>query len=139
MDGYTDRALTTQRQPPSNSSHDTDRAVAGLVARLLLHFWTPQELSEGARKAMAEDWVSDLREFGPDAVAEACGCWRRSQTRRPTIADIRKLAIEEHDIHARRLALAAPPERWPAWLADIWGPEPVGPMLREAAIKARSQ
>jgi hypothetical protein len=105
MDGYNDRALTTQKPQPSNSSHDTDRAIAGLIARLLLHFWTPQELSEGARTAMASDWLMDVREFGSDVVAEACGRWRRSETRRPTIADIRRLCIEEQGESHMAIAL----------------------------------
>lgn len=41
------------------------------------------------------DWLADLRGFSPDTVANACGEWRRSQTRKPTVADIRKLCIEE--------------------------------------------
>ncbi len=48
---------------------------------------------------MAADWLSDLREFGPDTVSRACGEWRRTQTRRPTIADIRKLCIEDRELH----------------------------------------
>lgn len=92
----------------SISSAD-DRAVAGLIARLLLHFWTPQDLSDGARKAMAEDWLTDLREFGPDLVAEACSRWRRSETKRPAIADIRRLCIDEQRERApSRLALPNP-------------------------------
>ena len=91
MDG--DRALTTARLQHSTSSAD-DRQVAGLIARLLLHYWAG-DMSDGARKAMAEDWLDDLREFGPEIVVEACSRWRRSQTRRPTIADIRALCIEE--------------------------------------------
>ena len=66
-----------------------------MIARLLLHFWTPQDLSDGARKAMAEDWLNDLREFGPEIVSIACGEWRRAQTKRPAIADIRRLCIEQ--------------------------------------------
>jgi hypothetical protein len=62
---------------------------------LLLHFWTPQELGDDARAAMAEDWVTDLAAFNPEIVSKACGEWRKAQTRRPTIADIRKLCIEE--------------------------------------------
>lgn len=79
---------------PSTASPD-DRQVAGLIARLLLHFWAPQDLSEGARKAMAADWLDDLREFGPIIVSEACARWRRSESKRPAIADIRRLCIEE--------------------------------------------
>jgi hypothetical protein len=101
MQNMDDNLPMMTRRTPSNSSPDIepDRMVAGLIARLLLHFWTPQELSDGARKAMAADWLSDLREFGPDTVSRACGEWRRMQTRRPTIADIRKLCIEDRELH----------------------------------------
>lgn len=101
---------TTLRPQPSTSSPDgTDRAVAGLIARLLLHYWTPQQLSDGARAAMAADWLDDLREFGPDLVAEACASWRRTQSRRPTPADIRSLAIQaQRELAARSEMLALP-------------------------------
>jgi hypothetical protein len=56
---------------------------------------------------MAEDWMTDLREFGAEIVSKACGEWRRSQTRRPTIAEIRKLCIEEQSL-AEHLALPRP-------------------------------
>lgn len=100
----------TPNSPLSSSSAD-DREIAALIARLLLHFWTPQDLSEGARKAMAQDWLTDLREFGPTIVAAACTNWRRSESRRPTIADIRRLCIGEQ--FARRPpkpVLPPPPE-----------------------------
>lgn len=84
-----------------------DRQIASLIARLLLHFWSPQDLPEGARKAMAEDWLADLREFGPDIVAEACSRWRRSETRRPAIANIRQFCIEEQR-ERRPASLALP-------------------------------
>lgn len=102
-------ALTTQRSQPSTTSPD-DRAVAGLIARLLLHFWAG-DVSDGARRAMAEDWLEDLREFGPEIVSIACGEWRRQPGgRRPTPGDIRTICIREQ--HERRpidrAALPAP-------------------------------
>lgn len=57
------------------------------------HYWaadTPIEI----RRELAHDWLDDLREFGPAIVSEACLRWRRTESRRPTPADIRKLAIE---------------------------------------------
>lgn len=86
--------VTRPKQPHSSVSREDERAVAGLIARLLLHYWTPQDLPDGARASMAQDWLDDLREFGPESVAEACGEWRRTQNRRPTPSDIRRLAIE---------------------------------------------
>ncbi len=89
MDGKTPMTPRPQR-----STSSQDREVGALIARLLLHFWTPQELSQEARALMAQDWVMDLKEFGPEAVAIACGEWRRNNSKRPAIADIRALAIE---------------------------------------------
>ena len=60
----------TQRHGPSGWSPN-DAAAAGLIARLLLHFWTPQELDDTGRAAMADDWLSDLVEFGPDVLSRA--------------------------------------------------------------------
>lgn len=88
------QALTTPRQQPSPGPQE-EQSIASLIARMMLHFWAPQELSDGARKAMAADWIADLREFGPDIVSRACGEWRRTQSKRPTIADIRKLCVED--------------------------------------------
>lgn len=65
---------------------------------------------------MAKDWVDDLKGFGPEIVADACTDWRRTQSKRPTPADIRARCIAiNHDRHedARLKALPAPrrPER----------------------------
>ncbi len=89
-----DVARMPMRPQHSRPSPDVDRAVAGIVAGLLLHYYSPGDLSEAARQAMARDWVEDLREFGPAIAADACREWRRTQERRPTPADIRKLAID---------------------------------------------
>ncbi len=79
-----------------------------MIARLLLHFWTPQELSDESRRAMAEDWVGDLAGFDPDTVSRACGEWRIAQSKRPTIADIRRLCIEDEAMRAEQNRPAAP-------------------------------
>lgn len=93
----------------SSGSRDTrtDREVAGIIARLLLHFWAPGELSDVARAAMAQDWLEDLREFGPACVANACQEWRREQENRPKPANIRKLCIEAQAAQRERLAHAS--------------------------------
>lgn len=103
-----DRALTLQRQRHSTQSQDTSRDVAGIIARLLLHYYSPGDLSEAARKAMAQDWVEDLVEFGAKTVADACQEWRRSQHRRPVPSEIRKLCSEMRRVSQDRRALAAP-------------------------------
>ena len=95
--------------PSRDTQQSNDgRDIAGIVARLLLHYYAPRDLSDAARKAMAEDWVEDLREYGPAIVADACQEWRRSQTRRPVPSEIRKLCSEMRSVNQDRRALAGP-------------------------------
>jgi len=110
-------------------SHSNDAVIAEIVARLLNHFGTSDE-PLSVRKAIARDWVEDLAEFTVPQVTWACREWRRTQSVRPTIAEIRRLACqaEHHDLE--RLALTDDRQRWPKWLEDIWGPEPEGPRKR---------
>lgn len=65
-----------------------------MISRLLSHFWTADD-PEPARQAQIEDWIGDLIEFGAETASRACAEWRRGQSQRPTIADIRKLCIDE--------------------------------------------
>lgn len=90
-----------QQKPSSNetASPQEVRQIAALVSRLLSHYWTAADREE-TRQAQIEDWVMDLRQFGSEAVARACGRWRLTQNRRPTPADIVKLAIEERTLIA---------------------------------------
>jgi hypothetical protein len=67
--------------------------VGAEISRLLSHYWTTNE-NQGLREAQARDWLNDLRDFSPEIVAEACGNWRRSENRRPLIADILQRCIE---------------------------------------------
>lgn len=118
------------RLPISSADLQLRRAeIAALVARLLTHYWTAAE-PIGMREAQARDWIEDLCEFIPAQVDEACRRWRRSQSRKPTIADIRALAIEERDARAETTEEGP----WPTWLAELWGPEPEGPRLRAEAL-----
>lgn len=90
-------------------SPDPKREVAAIVGRLLLHYFVPGEISDGARKAMAEDWVEDLAEFPPQIVADACRTWRRKPNgRRPLPGDIRALCIAEQREQQERRAIAGP-------------------------------
>lgn len=73
-------------------SAETRKAIATEIARLLGHFWVADEPA-GLRHALAADWIEDLEMFSPGVVAQACRDWRRSETRRPTIAHIRRLCI----------------------------------------------
>jgi hypothetical protein len=122
------------RLPISSGDLQLRRAeIAALVARLLTHYWTAAE-PIGMREAQARDWIEDLCEFIPAQVDEACRRWRRSQSRKPTIADIRALAIEERDTRMTPAEEGA----WPAWLAETWGAVPEGPRRRAEAL-ARSK
>lgn len=60
------------------------------------------------REAQALDWLDDLREFGAEIVSVACMEWRRSQTKRPTPAEIRRLCIEEQNRQRERVAITGP-------------------------------
>ncbi len=64
------------------------------IARLMNHYWTADD-HPAVRQAQIEDWLEDLAEFGLGVVRFACGDWRRDQTRRPTPADIRRIAVVE--------------------------------------------
>lgn len=97
------------------------------------HYWTADDPIE-ARREQVRDWIEDLVEFGPATVADACREWRRTQSRRPTPADIRRLCVDSRQARIEHLAITGPVERWPSWLAEIWGPEPEGPRLRSAAM-----
>jgi hypothetical protein len=85
--------------------------IAALVTRLLAHYWTATEPA-AVRQAQIEDWLDDLGEFAPPAVADACREWRRAPGgRRPTPGDIRRLCIESRQAQQERLLLAAPIDR----------------------------
>lgn len=102
------------------------------MSRLLFHYWTADD-DETARKAQIGDWIEDLVEFGPTVVNEACKDWRQTQTRRPTIADIRLRCIEvQNEARERGLRIEDHREPWPGWLRDIWGND--GQLQRREAI-----
>jgi len=46
------------------------------------------------RRAQLGDWLDDLKEFAAPIVNNSCTMWRRTETRRPTPADIRRLCGE---------------------------------------------
>lgn len=82
-----------------------DRAIAEIIARLLNHFGTAEEPAP-VRAAIAEDWLEDLREFTLAQVRWAATEWRRAQSFRPTIADIRRLATHAQHLDLERIAIA---------------------------------
>lgn len=90
-------ALDRQPESPKDlrtrSEQENRTKIAGHITRLLAHFWAANEDSR-LRAALAQDWLADLCEFSESVVADACQAWRRSESRRPTIADIRLRCIE---------------------------------------------
>jgi|SRR5215469_4805739 len=88
------------------NSHES--AIAELITKLLSHFGTVDE-PLAVRRALARDWMQDFCEFAVAEVEWACNEWRRNQSMRPAIADIRRLAIQaranEREAVAERRAL----------------------------------
>lgn len=113
---------------PSPNAHET--AIADTVVRLLSHFATADEPLI-VRREIAIDWVEDLVEFTLSQVQWATREWRRTQSLRPTIAEIRKLATQaqHNDLKARALPEPQEIER------DLWE----SPQHRHAAIKAQEE
>ncbi len=96
--------------PEPESSRDSqtrsqnERQIGSLIGRLLSHYWAAGE-PESLRREQAKDWLEDLLPFGANIVSQACGEYRRTQTRKPTIADIRKLCAEAHDLDRSHYAI----------------------------------
>ena len=57
------------------------------------HYWAADE-PQAVRKAQLADWIDDLREFPAAIVAQAVAEWRRAQSKRPAISDIRFICKE---------------------------------------------
>ncbi len=104
-----DMEMDDASSPPGKSSFSDlpkrRKEISGLIARLLNHYWTADD-DPAMRRVQAEDWINDLVEFEAEDVQNACREWRQNQTRRPTPADIRLLAIAEH---RRRNPVPDPP------------------------------
>ena len=99
--------------PPRSSSPGLRRrqaTIASLISRLMNHYWTTNDPPE-IRRVQAEDWIADLIEFGPALVESACTEWRRTQARRPTIAEIRRLCVGIWREQQQHLLLAGPGDR----------------------------
>lgn len=101
----------------------------------MAHYWTADE-SATVRREQTDDWIEDLAEFPAAVVVAACREWRRTQSRRPTPADIRLLCVTERQAQREhQLAIADRRQEWPAWLAELWGPLPDGPRRRAEAMR----
>src|SRR5690242_2716775 len=111
MEAIMAEIIELQPQTEASSPASQQRlAIAALIARLLTHFWAADDPPE-LRRAQAEDWINDLAEFPTEFVDRACCEWRQNKTRRPTIAEIRALAIEAvRNAETRRLPRPAPSE-----------------------------
>src|SRR5438094_75095 len=68
------------------------KMILAAVALLLSHYFLLEVPAE-IKKAQTRDWVDNLIEFGAELVGAACREWLRERSRRPMIADIRKLCI----------------------------------------------
>lgn len=110
-----------------------------MIAALLTHYWTGDE-HERLRQQQLHDWLEDLVEFTPELVGEACKEYRRGpdHKRRPLPGDIRMICIRIRVADATRVtdrkAIADARSPWPDWLAELWGPAPMGPSDRAEAI-----
>jgi hypothetical protein len=91
-------------QPINSTASTANREIAATISRLLAHFWTADD-PPAVRQAQIEDWLEDLREFGPAIVVDACREWRRTKTRRPAPSEIRLMCIAAQRELAERLAL----------------------------------
>lgn len=118
--------------------HSNRRAIADIVTRLLSHFATADE-PLAVRQAMAQDWVDDLEEFALADIEAATKEWRQTFATRPTIAEIRKLAIANQRRESDRRALEDKSREqeggsWEPWLYEIWGPASTGRIARQQAL-----
>lgn len=68
---------------------------------LLSHYWLANE-DDRFRAAQLNDWLDDLEIFPPPIVEKSCREWRRMNTKRPLIADIRRLCVEESELQAMK-------------------------------------
>lgn len=70
--------------------------IIGRVYALLAHYRSP-EMPEELERAIANDWLEDIREFPITVVDESCRRWRRNPAKfryRPLPGDIRAICEE---------------------------------------------
>jgi hypothetical protein len=77
------------------------------------HYWTADD-DPATRQAQAEDWLESLEDLPVASVEAACREWRESEHRRPTIADIRRLAVSAANRSSEREQLRALPAPKPS-------------------------
>ena len=99
-------SLSLSRALP-NSTENSQQTITKEIAKLLAHYYIPG-LDPALEKAVARDWVRLLSEFAPEEVSKSCEKWLKTESRRPTIADIRGLALRTRpkpDMAARQAAV----------------------------------
>lgn len=85
---------------PTPKSH-----VLGRVAVAFAHWYVP-DFDPAVAKGLMNDWATDLAEYPEWALDEAFAKWRRTESKRPHISDIRDLcrrAIRKADHERYRL------------------------------------
>lgn len=114
------RASMPEQRLPSTSvnvggSKLNDSLIAERVTTLLSHYWTAADAPE-VRKLQLSDWLDDLDQFPAHVVATSCQDWRRTESRRPTIADIRRVCFENMPRPAKVEPLVSAERR--IWFAE---------------------
>lgn len=78
----------------SSGGHDEAREhrtwILGQVATMLSLYWQPDD-SDLVRAAAGKVWADMLERFSQAEISDACRSWIRTETRRPTPAEIIKL------------------------------------------------
>lgn len=97
------KASTLAPPPPSPIGKLNDSLIAERVTTLLSHYWTAGD-DPAIRRLQIHDWLADLGEFPAAIVADACQRWRRTESKRPTIADLRKLCLEAMPVPKPRVS-----------------------------------
>lgn len=102
---------------------------------LLSHYYQP-EVPAGVDELAMADWISVLGDLPQEAVTGAIQEWLRDETRRPTPAGIRKLALAR--IERPRPVVFTTPFA-PAPRGDMVVPDEELARRREVAERARAE
>jgi hypothetical protein len=84
--------------------------IAGAIASLLKLYWA-DDVSDRLDAAIGKWWADDLESFPKPVIEAAINDWRRSQTKRPTPADMIQLCGRH--MPKPRPVLVQMPERGP--------------------------
>jgi hypothetical protein len=97
---------------PSSRAPDADHRewIAGAVSVLLAFYWQDREPDDLVLAEQGRLWCDDLEAFPRAVIEAALNQWRRTQTRRPSPADIIALC-RKHMPRPTAVAQLEPPER----------------------------